>query len=420
MKHKIFIGALLAAILGVGNLSQAAFATKEIQPRTVESQPVATNDDNKSIRPTFIEEQPTEDTSSLIFGRNLLLAGNILKSDASSQGLLFSAGNVLTLTTSSEYAFLAGNSLDISSEVEKDLFVAGNTVTISNSAKIGRDVFATGNVITVNTDVKGDLSVAASKVVIDDININGNLNIDAASVVIEGKVDVGGKFIINADADIRGMDSISYAELEKYENYRVEITAADIMVSTILGIIALFVAFVIVLAVFPGINKKIHQELTSIQFGKDLVVGICALFLIPIVCIFLVISFIGAAAGVILILAYIMMLCLSQCFAGFWLGKLIMEKSFHSQMNPFLEALVGIIIIRVFGLIPLFGGYITLIAVVLGLGLIMQCLRTRNKKLSGNSVVVEEAEVVTEETVKKPKSNKSAVTEESKDETEEE
>lgn len=410
MKYKILISALVAAIFGIGGLSQPTFAADEIQPRSLENQPVTTSDDNKEIRPTFIEENPTEDLESLRFGHNLLLAGNVYDSNASAQGLLFSAGNVMNLKADSEYGFYAGNSVTISSKIEKDLFVAGNTITIANDAKIGRDVFAAGNVITLNSNIPGDVSIGASKVIIKGIDIGGNLNIDAETVVIEGESSVAGRFIVNADAEISGIDRISYAELEKYENLDIEVTAADIMVGVILGIICLFVTFVVVLAMFPGINKKVEKELTSIQFGKDLVVGICTLIFIPFICIFLLISIIGSLAGVVLMLAYVLMLILSLAFTGFWLGKLIMEKAFQSQMNPFLEALIGIILVKVLGMVPVFGGYVTLIAVVLGLGLIMQCLRTRVKKSSGNKTI-EEAEVIEETAVEaKPKAKKSTNT----------
>ncbi len=417
MRHKLLISALVAVLLGVGGLSHPTFAVDEVRQYTDENHPVTTSleDEDKTIRPTFIEENPTEDLESLMFGRNLLLAGNVFNSDASAQGLLFSAGNVMTLQTDSEYAFYAGNSLDISSKVEKDLFVAGNTITIDDSAKIGRDVFAAGNVVTLNSDIPGDVSIGANKVIINGIRIGGNLNLDVESVVIEGKAHVDGKMIINSDANIHGIDKITYTELEKYENIDIEITAADIMVSVIIGIVALFIAFVIVLAIFPGINQKVTRELTSLQFGKDLVIGICTLIFVPVIALFLFISVIGAAAGVVLLLAYVLMLILSQCFTGFWLGKLIMEKCFHSQMNPFLEALIGIILIRVFGIVPFFGGYITLIGVVLGLGLIMQCLRTRTKKVTGKTI--EETEVVTEKP--KQKTRKTTKSQDS-DETDEE
>lgn len=405
MKHKILIGALLA-LLGVGGLTLPTYAT-DIQPRTTEGEPVTTSEEDKVIPPTFVEKELQDDLTSLTFGRNLLLAGNVYDSDVTVQGLLFSAGNVMDFDSRSEYAFIAGNSIDISSAVEKDLFVAGNTITIKNDARIGRDIFAAGNVITVNADLKGDLSAGASRVVLNGINIKGNLNIDAETVVIEGKVNVDGKFIVNSDADIRGMESISYAELEKYENIDYDLTATDIMVSAIIGIVGMFIAFVITLAVFPGINKKVEKELTSLQFGKDLIVGICTLVFIPIICIFLVISLIGAVAGIVLLLAYIIMLILAQGFAGFWLGKLIMEKGFHSEMNPFLEALVGIILVQVLGLIPYVGGYVSLVTVVLGLGLIMQCLRTRGKKINSG---ISEAEVVTEEVVEETKPSKKTTT----------
>jgi len=398
MKYKLIIGALFAAVFGAQVAAQPVSAVGE---RSV-----------REIRNTFVEEDVNSDLSTLTFGSNLLLAGNSFESEANTSGLLFSAGNIMNLNTRSEYAFVAGNAVSVEGKVEKDLFAAGNSITIDGAAEIGRDIFAAGSQVYIETDhLNGDLSATAGKVAFrTGTVIEGNLNLAVGDLVVDGKVEIKGKLIINSDATIHGESNLSYAEIEKYEPEETEEEGAGIFISVILGIVASFVAFVIVLAMFPRINQKVEHELSSLQFGKDLVIGICTLFLIPVISVFLFISVIGALAGVVLIFAYIIMLCLSLAFAGFWLGKLIMEKAFHNKMNPFLEALIGIIILQAVGLIPFLGGWITLIAVVTGLGIIMQCLRNRMKKSTHNHPTVEEAEVVEEKVTiaEKPKTKKSS------------
>lgn len=396
MKYKLIIGTLLATVFGAQVAAQPVSAVGE---RSV-----------REIRDTFVEEDVNDDSSSLTFGHNLLLAGNSFESKANTSGLLLSAGNIMDLGTKSEYAFVAGNAISIEGEVEKDLFVAGNSITIDKAAKIGRDIFAAGSQVYVETDhLNGDLSVTAGKVAFrTGTVIDGNVNLAVGDLVVDGKVEIKGKLVINSDATIHGESNLSYAEISKYEPDESEVEPAGIFISAILGIIALFIVFVIILAMYPRIDQKVEHELSSLQFGKDLVIGICALFLIPVISVFLFISVIGSLAGVVLTLAYIIMLCLSQAFAGFWLGKLIMEKAFHNKVNPFLEALIGIVILQAVGLIPFVGGYVTLIAVVTGLGIILQCLRGRAKKVEHRHSTVEEAEVVEEKVTiaEKPKAKK--------------
>lgn len=383
MKHKLLFG-ILAALLGVGLIQSTALATDAIQPRTTND---ATADAGTSTsisdHATFTSEDPTDSSTIFGFGHNLLLAGNVYEGTQSTQGLLFALGNITNFSTTSEYAFFAGNSITVSAHVAKDLFVAGNTITIEANAELGRDVYLTGNLVTVQANVPGDLSVAGNRIILSDISITGNLNINAETIVIEGTVEVGGKFVVNSNATVFNLESLTYEDIEEYENYTITVTTVDIMVSVIMGIIGLFVAFVITLAVFPGINKKVEKETTLAQSGKDLFIGLMALLVIPFICIVLLISLIGSLAGIILALVFIIMLVLAQAFAGLWLGKLIIEKCFHGQMNGYLESLIGIILIKVLGMIPYFGTLISFISVVMGFGLLLQCLRTRTPKVKG-------------------------------------
>lgn len=387
-KYKILIAALLMAVLGLGGIS-----------------PVFAADNDK--QGTF-EVTETGDTAEIRLGSNLFLAGNFINSDKGTQlspvnGLLFAAGNQLSLKATSEYAFVAGNVVNYTGETERDLFIAGNIISILNEANIGRDVFAAGNVVDVATDLPGDLSITANKVVINGINIAGDLNVEAENIIIEGKVNVDGKFVVNSDANIDGIEKISYAEIEKYEVVEDELTATEILIAKIISIAGLFIAFTIVMAMFPAVKKRINKELNATQFGKDLVIGIVTLVAVPIIAIFLLISIIGAPAGILLLAAYIIIIYLSQGFTGLWLGKIIVEKLAHGKINDFLELLIGITVLALLVMIPWLGTYIGLLSLILGLGLFMQSIKPNRKPKQAQLETVEEAEVVKAETSAKPK-----------------
>ena len=218
MKYKLIIGALLFAVLGVGNVGTA----------------LAVEANNEG---TFSYTEPTPGAAELRFGSNLLLAGNGIMSEKTIEGLLLSTGNELNLKTKSEYGFVAGNIIHYNAETAKDLFVAGNVITISDDAKIGRDTFIAGNNIRVEADLPGDLAVTANKA------IDGDANFDVNELAIEGKVVVTGKIIINSNATITGLDNIDYKEIEKYEVVELNITAVDVWVAKIFSIAALFIVF---------------------------------------------------------------------------------------------------------------------------------------------------------------------------------
>lgn len=378
MKHKFIIGAMLMALLGIGASTQPVAAASE---------------------PTFSVNDVSNDTSEIRFGSNLLIAGNGVTSDKDVKGLLFTFGNQLALQSKSEYTFIAGNIIDYSAETEKDLFVAGNSINIKSDAKLGRDAYIAGNSVTVSTDLgHGSLSIAAARATVEDAIIEGNLNLDVAQAIFLGDVKVKGKIVINSDAEVTGLEHITYDEIERYEVVEEDITAGTIWMMKLFSIVALFITFAVILAMFPGVKGRVEKELAVSQFGKDVLVGMCVLLFVPIIVVFLIMSFVGAPAAIILLVTYLIMIYLSQAFTGLWLGKLIVEKLAHSKINPFVEALIGITLLGLLVMIPWLGAYIGLLSMLLGLGLFMQTIKPNRKQkpvvISRSEEVIEDAEIV--------------------------
>lgn len=384
MKHKI-TGAILAMVFGLAMAGGA--------------QPVSAASD---IPEETFRYEESGSTSTMWMGQNLFLAGNNVINNTTSRGILFSTGNQLDLQTKSDYAFVAGNIINYNAETEKDLFVAGNAITIQKDARIGRDVFAAGNNIKLEANIPGAFSATGATITIRDAKINGNVDLAVDRLSFEGKVEISGKLKINSDASIDGLDNVSYQELERYEVVEYETTAADILVGKILSIAGIFITFVIIMAMFPGVNHRVSKELTTIQFGKDLLIGIVTLVFVPIIVIFLLISFIGAPAGIVLLVTYLVMLYVSQGYTGLWLGKMIIEKLIHGKINAFLELLIGVTLLTLLIMIPWIGGYIWLLSTLLGLGLFMQSIKPNRRKNISNPEA-KEAEIVNETETKSVK-----------------
>lgn len=235
-----------------------------------------------------------------------------------------------------------------------------------------------------------------------DVKIDGNVDLAVEYVAFEGKVEITGKLSFNEDADVVGLSNATYHELEKYEVVEYNITSAEIWTARLLSIIGLFITVVVVMALFPATDKRVKKELTLVQFGKDLVIGLITLIGIPFITIFLLISFFAAPAGLVLLAVYLVMLYLSQGFAGLYLGKVIFEQLFKGKMNKFIEALVGIVIIL---LLSMLSPLVNVLAIILGLGLIMQSIKPNRQKSNQkpsrqtppDEELIEEAEVKPED-----------------------
>ncbi len=395
MKKLAIVGAVIAAVLGLGLESGTAQATS--------------NDLNNT---EVFDVVSSNDNTSLKMGANLFLAGNDVMEETTARGILFVAGNIVQPKTKSEYGFICGNDIDLqNTKIEKDLFIAGNSITIDRGAEIGRDVFAAGNQVAIRTNLKGSFSATADTVNLNDVKIDGDVNLSVRKLTLSGeKVEITGKLIINADAEIvTSAKDVSYREIEKYEVVRDEDALSGMIIGQAVSIVGIFVAFAIVLAIFPRVNKKVAAEISGAQLILDLLIGLCALVLIPVVSILLVFTFFAAPAGIMLILAYLIMIFLAQGFTGLWLGKLIMESALSREANKYLEALIGIIILGLASMIPMVGGWIGFFSLILGLGLIIQSIRRKPVEKKFNFGPYDDTETVEAKVVKsKSKTSKTS------------
>lgn len=367
--------AMLLAIGVMGTFTVPAMATDE----AVVTSETAETTEKPEIPPTFkVDLDESNEAVQLWAGKSLLLAGNNITSDIeATKGLMLVAGNMLQLNTKAEYGFIFGNVIDFAGQTSRDLYIAGNLITLKNAATIGRDVFVAGSSLTVETDLAGDLGVTADTVVFKNVAIDGNVNIDAANVKFEGEVEIAGALTYNDSANVSGLEKVTYGSVEAY--HVEEMSTAAMIVTEVYGkflsVAGLFIVMVILATLYPRLHEKVAKEATVNNFGADLAIGLGALVIVPAVALLSFFTVVAAPLGVILIALYMIAIYLAQGFAGVWLGHLILEKAFKGKGNIFAEAFLGILILGILALIPFVGVATGFVGMLLGLGLIIKCLK---------------------------------------------
>lgn len=362
--------------------------------------------------PTFVSEEIAKDAGAFWFGKNLLFAANNATADQDVQGLMFAAGNNLQVNTKSEYAFVAGNNVAFSATTAKDLFLAGNVVSVKKDAKVGRDVFAAAYEFTLEANISGDVSAAASRVILRDVTISGNANFDADNIIFEGEVEIDGTLTYNEDASVSGLSNVKYGKLETYVPETRTVTAAEIWLSKIMSVVGLFVTIAIIFIVFPRTKAHIARETTAQRFGVDLAIGLGFAIIVPLLSLLFLLSFFAASTAIFLIAIYLIFFYLAKAFTGAWLGYIIVEKLCRCKLPMIIEALIGILIITCLTIIPGLGLIISTLTLVFGSGLIIACLRSDHPKTPSENRVYYTEETVaatanTDKPAKTPRTTKS-------------
>jgi hypothetical protein len=99
-----------------------------------------------------------------------------------------------------------------------------------------------------------------------------------------------------------------------------------------------------------------------------------SLIAIPVAAIIALITLIGIPLGLILVGLYAIFLYLSWVIAGILLGRLILQILGTMEPSLILSALIGLFILILVGWIPYLGGFVNLVVILFGLGIILQGL----------------------------------------------
>lgn len=372
MKRYHKIGLTIASLIALVSL---VLAVPALAVESREGAPV------NSDQPFLNLSEDDDDAASIKFGQNLLYAGNNVVNSALTDGLLFSFGNRMEMRGTGEYSIAAANILEIGGVTKKDLFAAGNLVHLTKDAEVGRDVYLAGNDIKIENDLSGNVAITANKVTFSDTTIGGDVNLSASQIIFGQNVSIHGTLVYNENAQVSGLDSASVAHVQTYVDKNAELSAGEIWTSWVIEVVGTFVAALVIVVVFPRLKDRIAAESNVQRFGTDFLNGLGFLVLVPILSILLMVSIFGMKAGLLLLMTWFLIVCLTGVFTGMWIGHLLIEKLFRSNNAPLvMESAIGIMIMGCIALVPGLNTLASFFSVIFGTGLMISCVRPSKTK----------------------------------------
>ncbi len=322
---------------------------------------------------------------------DLIVAGPSVRIDGTVEGDLIAFTRNLTVT-----GHVTGDVIAFAGEIVIDGNVDGNVRVISRSVTlqgiIGKNVSAIAN----SLDLISKANVGGGMIVIaGDADLDGKVQRDLLGMI--GRTDLdgviggqawirGGSLTVTSTAEIRGpatfegpQQPVVEAGAKLASPIRTEITqevrrtrrtAARSVIRAIFGYGGALVVGILLLVVFPGFFRATLRETGSI----GLPIGVGALALIAgafLVILGVLLLIIGVGAGVAGVLAYAPILYVAQVFVGTWLGNKIMGEPPDVTSAVVGRMAVGLLILRVAGLIPFLGGLVWLAVFLWGTGAVL-------------------------------------------------
>lgn len=324
---------------------------------------------------------------------NTYLAGGDLKITQPVSGDLIAAGGRISVEGNvGADAAIAGGSVDIRAPVKQDLRVAAGTVNVNQA--IGADLVAAGGKVRIEpaASISGSAWVAGN-----DVNVDGRIGHGARiygnKITLNGEIDgdtrlYGEQIVLTPAARING--NLSYASPVAFpENQRVQVSGTITRVDMPaeehsrrkgagalswfhpIFLVSMLICGMLLYLLFPNAVLGIEQAIEQHPV-RSLLTGLALLFTVPPLAILFMATVIGLPIGFALLLLYPLALLLGYLATAFFLGKRLALTMKHSDpLSTKKQALflaLALLILSLALAIPFLGGFILILAIVIGTG----------------------------------------------------
>lgn len=370
MKHlKWALGVLLLAVVPV--LAWVGVAR---------AQHIATSvDEGQTIYSSVYSAGKNIDIQGVIYG-DVFCAGQTITINAEVHGDVLCAGQDITVNGKVDGDIrVAGQIVTLKGEVTKNATVAAVTFSLDADAKVGQDLTATGDSFNIKGSVGRDVVASGSTVIINS-SIGRNVKAQGSVVELKDQARVAGDLSYASPKDAKVDQSAQVSG--KTQHDVPEKKRSFNLTFYLIAVFGLTLFSVTLAFLFPRFLRKTSDNLLE-NFPRALLVGLVASFLIPAICVGLLVSFIGIPMALILLLSAIFAAALTGPITAFYIGRLIFAKS--KKKDPLLIALVGGLILVTVYFIPFLGLVALVGAFWVGLGSLLISLKEHVRPLGGKS-----------------------------------
>jgi cytoskeletal protein CcmA (bactofilin family) len=331
----------------------------------------------QTVDGTFYSMGRTIDIGGTVNG-DVLCAGQSVSISGTIHGDVLCAAQTIDISGKVDGSIrAAAQTVNIRGQVGRNVSVAAQSFTIHTTAKIAGDVSAAANTANLNGSIGRDLAATGSSLTIaGSIGRNLKANTPSLTFTSDARVQGSANYISNNDATLDSgavVKQLTHTTPSKPTHRR--------LVGSLLGLGLGWLVYVLLAALFGSLvlvlllPQFLHQvtEQTVKHLGMSILTGFLAGIAVFVLLIALSITLIGIPLGLLLVLAWLLVVALSLPVTAYYLGSMILSKI----KNPIPPMLLGTLILVVLTFLPIVGALIFILAVWIGAGSLLRYLYQR-------------------------------------------
>lgn len=281
-------------------------------------------------------------------------------------------------------ARLAGQYLTIRGQVERNLMGLAQSVIVTSGARIEKDATLMAEDVTIHGHIVGDVNGSCGTITIDG-QIDGSLDIEAETVVIQSTAIIGGRLKYRSRNDAKideaarilgGVERLDPKTLDKGYTFGSFVWDAWWFLAT-------FVVGAILIIIFRPFIAQVTECMTR-SAGKSVGLGLLFLVCLPVAAVALMLTLVGIPIGLLVVLAWLLLMYLSHIFVGLALGDMILgHRRASSTWGIYLAMFIGMAIVTLVVRVPYLGWVARLLVLATGFGgFLLTAYKYRTQKVA--------------------------------------
>lgn len=315
------------------------------------------------------------DVAADVNGDLIAGGGRVAVSHRVQGDLIVGAGSVVVGGLIEKSVRAAGGAVTIAGRIGRNVNVAGGIITVTPEAVIGGGARLVGGELHVAGSIGRRLRAAGAVVVLAG-EVTGNVEVVGQEIEVLPTARVKGNFTywsprparIDPRAKIGGRVTHNQPELPR----RIARTGtALVTVSRALFMVGLAAVAIALFLIFPRFTVRASRTIGSDPV-KSLAMGVLLAAAIPLLAILSMITILGIPLGLIIFVAYSVALLVGFVLVAFYLGDVgaqaFMAKAAGKRRVRLAFLLIALGFLFLVRHIPVMGGVLMVLAVLLGLG----------------------------------------------------
>lgn len=338
-----------------------------------------------------------------IYGNVFIMADKfVLEPGSEINGDLYVCANKIVLGQNSIVygnIFAIGNDMDLNCQVGGDLYANTKNFDMKYYGFIRRDLHLNSQNASINGYVYRNSFISSDNIILDDKFINeenfnvenankltfsgevkGNASINCKGItfdtnksncIIKGNLNYSSKEQLNLEDGVV-LKEINYSEYKSFKTNNILSNIWNYILNLLTSLACSYVIYLLLSKVTPNFADKL-ADLTWISLLKALGIGLGFLILIPILSILLLISNVGSILGLIVLLIYIILVIIAKPIFIISIATFAKNR-ISDKLNIYLYILGITLILSLIYLIPYLGFAISMLATLIGLGIVAKSL----------------------------------------------